>query len=83
MFRSHVGEGAAQRGFGLGLVAGDGLRQVEVEKHRLAVSANKYIGRFDVSMEDAALMRVFQRLGQARYDPNYRVHIVEILQVRE
>ena len=62
----HVGERAADRGaLGAGRVVGE----VEVEDHRLAVVREQDVGRLDVAVEDAALVRVGQAVGQARSEP--------------
>ncbi len=67
MFGRHVGDGAAKHG--LGLVAVELLRKIEVKQHRLAVAADQDVRRFDVPVEDAAIVGVLQTLGQPGHDP--------------
>ena len=58
-FRGHVRQSAAQdRAVRILRV----LRQVEVKQHRLAVGADQYIRRLDVSVEDAAEMGMMKPL---------------------
>src|SRR5206468_973077 len=79
MLRRHVSDGAAHAGH-LRLAAIEVLGDVEVEEHGLAIGAKKDIGRLDVAMKHAALVRMLQGLGQAGGDPRRRTDIAEASQ---
>jgi hypothetical protein len=65
--------GAAER-------AGRIERDVEVRQQRPAVLIEEDVRRFDVAVEDAPVMRVRQRLGQASADPAHRLDEVARIQ---
>ena len=66
MLRRHVGEGAAHLGRGNGGATQLGVfRHAEVQQHRLPFVRQQHVRRLEIPVQDAALVRVGQAVGQA------------------
>jgi hypothetical protein len=57
------------------------LRQVEVQEHRLAVARDQDVRGLDVEVDEAPVVGVLERIGQARPDPADRLHVRRLRQV--
>ena len=74
VLRSHVSERAPDSIGSRGQVRG-GVGQVEVQEHGQAVLGDEDVGRLDVAVQHAALVRVLQGLGQPRPPPGDRPRV--------
>src|SRR5208283_3584560 len=68
---------------GLGLVAIDVQREVEVQQHWLAVYAHEDVGRLDVAVQHPAVVCVLQAFRQPGHDPGADLHVPEPAPGRE
>ena len=55
-------------------------REVEIQQHRLAVGGDEHVGRFQVQVDQAALVSIVQGVRQAGADPADRLHIGRLIQ---
>ena len=77
VFRSHVGDRAAERRFDLRVRLVLVMRQIEIEQHRCAVRTQQNVARLDVAVQHAAIVRVLESIGEPRDDPGAGAREVE------
>ncbi len=76
----HVRHGSADRGVcGVFVLC---RREVEIQQQRLPLGADEDVGRLDVAVQNAPLVRVVQPVGELSHDPCGRALVAQLAQSR-